>query len=313
MRSLTVAVATTLLAVTACATATTGQPAASGSTRPAVVAAKVVSTPSKVMIIPEENETDSAVIGSKHAPYLTQLAKTYGNATNMHAGYPVSCPSLAAYILITSGSRHGICDDKLPSVHQIASDNIFQQVATAGLQWRQYAESMTSNCQRTNGKPGKYLVRHAPPPYYTSEAGSCQAWDVPLGSISKGQLHDALINGLPAYSIVTANTCHEMHGSSACRTNLVKRGDDWLKAWVPKIIASQDFQAGRLVVVITWDEGSPHSNHIPTLVLTTSTHHKTSKTTYTHCSTLRTTERVLHLPYLGCAATAKSFQKAFTF
>ena len=70
--------------------------------------------PSKVMVIAEENEEESAVIGSSEAPYLTRLAATYGQATNMQAGYPTECPSLAAYIIITSGDRAGICDDKNP-------------------------------------------------------------------------------------------------------------------------------------------------------------------------------------------------------
>jgi phosphatidylinositol-3-phosphatase len=317
MKRLTASLALLLLALTACGSSigANATPQGDPSSVPLSTAAApaVKSSYTKVMIIAEENETDSAVIGSTHAPYLTKLAKTYGNATNMHAGYPKACPSLAAYILITSGSRHGICDDKPPADHHISGDNIFKQVAAAGLQWRQYAESMTSNCRRTNGKPGKYLVRHAPPPYYTSEASRCQSWDVPLGRISHGQLHDALIDGLPAYSFVTANACHDMHGASTCRTSLVKRGDNWLKSWLPKIIASPDFQAARLVVIVTWDEGSSHSNHIPTLVISRTTHKVKSAHEFTHCSTLRTSELVLGLPLLGCAATATSFRKPFTF
>jgi hypothetical protein len=265
------------------------------------------------MIIAEENEEDSAVIGSRNAPYLTALAHSYGNATNMQAGYPVSCPSLAAYIMITSGGTQGICDDNPPAKHPLAVDNIFQQVATAGLQWRQYSESMTTNCQRTDGPPGGYLVRHAPPPYYTSEAKRCQDWDVPMGTTGAGALHDDLATGLQAYSIVTANACDEMHGSPVCPTHLVSDGDKWLAKWMPMIIASPDFQQDRLVVIITWDEGSSSSNHIPTLVLSNSTHGVQSNTAYTHCSTLRSTEEVLHLPYLGCAATATSFNQDFGF
>ena len=58
-----------------------------------------------------------------------------------------------------------------------------------------------------------------------------------------------------------------MHGAPSCTTTLVKRGDDWLAQWMPKIIASDDFQQARLVVIITWDEGSATNNHIPTLVV----------------------------------------------
>ena len=195
----------------------------------------------KVMVIAEENETEAAVIGSPSAPYLTALATTYGQATDMQAGYPVSCPSLAAYLLITSGDRQDICDDKPPSAHKLSGDNIFSQVAAAGQQWREYAESMPSNCRRTNDTQAAYLVRHAPPPYYTSEAKRCQSWDVPLGTTTAGALHDGLASGLPAYSFVTPNACDDMHGVPSCRNGLVHSGDAWLATWMPEIIGSADF------------------------------------------------------------------------
>ena len=267
----------------------------------------------KVMIIAEENEEDQAVIGSPNAPYVTALAHSYGNATNMQAGYPVDCPSLAAYIIMTSGDRQGICDDDSPSAHQLSGNNIFEQVAGAGLQWREYAESMTSNCQATNGTGSLYLVRHAPPPYYRSEASRCTAWDVPTGTTTSGALHEALASGLPDYSFVTPNACDDMHGAPSCTTNLVNRGDDWLARWMPQIVASPDFRAARLVVIITWDEGSATSNHIPTLVVAPTVRGVASSAALTHCSTLRASEEVLGLPLLGCATTAVSLRRAFGF
>jgi len=265
----------------------------------------------KVMVIAEENEPESAIIGSSQAPYITQLATTYGQATNMQAGYPTDCPSLAAYILMTSGSQQGICDDANPSKHQVAGDNIFKQVAAAGLQWREYAESMPGNCHRTND--GLYLVRHAPPPYYTSERERCQGWDVPLGTTSSGALRSDLGSGLPAYSFVTPNACNDMHGATGCTSGKIKRGDDWLARWMPLIMGSPDFQQGRLLVIVTWDEGSKSSNHIPTVLAGHSMSRVKSGAAYTHCSTLRTAEDVLGLPRLGCAKTATSFAYGFGF
>jgi phosphatidylinositol-3-phosphatase len=265
----------------------------------------------KVMVIAEENEAESAVVGSAKALYVTQLASTYGHATNMDAGYPVECPSLAAYLIMTSGSQQGVCDDGHPAAHPIAGPSIFSQVAAAGRQWREYAESMPSNCQRTNATP--YLVRHAPPTYFTSEQTRCRTWSVPLGTPDAGALHDGLVNGLPAYSFVTPNACNDMHGAPDCTTNKVQRGDEWLASWMPRILASPDFTSGRLLVVITWDEGSPTSNHIPTLVVGATIHGLTSDEPYTHGLTLRTAEDVLALPPLGCAATAQSFAHGFQF
>jgi phosphatidylinositol-3-phosphatase len=292
-----VALAVPIPLVTSRADALPTRPAAAGSTN-------------KVMVIAEENEGASGIVGSAQAPYLNSLARTYGQLTDMDSGYPVSCPSLAAYIVLTSGDRHGICDDANPSAHQLSSDNIFRQVAESGRQWRQYSESMTTNCQGYNGAEGGYLVRHAPPPYYSSEAGRCRSWDLPLGTTSAGNLHDDLAEGLPAYSFVTPNACNDMHGADSCRASLVKRGDSWLAAWMPKILATSDFQAGRLTVVITWDEGTSKSNHIATVVAHRGLEGAKSGAAYTHCSTLRTTEELLGLPLLGCAASAPSYRTA---
>lgn len=305
------------LGLVAAATGLSG-PAASASGSPPTYsptgAPPVVTTAySKVMVIPEENGERSRILGATDAPYVNQLARTYGTATNMVANYAVACPSLAAYILITSGSTQGICDDGTPANHQLTSDNVFRQVAVARKEWRQYAESMSKNCQPTDGGAGGYLVRHAPPPYYLSERNRCPVWDVPLGTPSAGALHDALAHGLPALSIVTPNACHDMHGATTCPTGVVKKGDDWLASWLPRIIASPDFQTYQLLVIITWDEGSNVSNRIPTLVLGQGIRGVTSSAAYTHCSTLRTIEERLHLPYLGCAATAVSFGRGFHF
>jgi hypothetical protein len=267
----------------------------------------------KVMVIAEENHTASAVVGTSEAPYITQLATTYGHATSMVANYPVSCPSLAAYIIMTSGSQQRICDDGPPLSHQLSSDNIFRQLAVVHKQWRQYAESMTTNCQRTDGAVGTYLVRHAPPPYYYSERYRCPVWDVPLGTTSAGHLHDDLASGLPDFSFVTPNACNDMHGASTCSTNVVQRGDSWLAQWMPKIIASSDFQQSKLMVFITWDEGSTTDNHNPMVIVGKGIQGVTSGTAYTHCSTLRTAEELLQLPYLGCAATAASLRTGFHF
>jgi hypothetical protein len=267
----------------------------------------------KVMVIAEENEDATSIIGSSNAPYLNSLATTYGQASNMQAGYPVGCPSLAAYIILTSGDQQGLCDDKPPSAHPLSVDNIFRQVAAAGLQWREYAESMSGNCQSTDSADLVYLVRHTPPPYYTSESSRCASWDVPMGTTTSGSLHSALAAGLPAYSFVSPNACDDMHGGPSCSHPLVTIGDTWLAKWMPQIIASSDFQAGRLLVVISWDEGSATSNHIATLVVARTVRGVSSSAALTHCSTLRASEEVLGLPLLGCAATATSLRTAFHF
>src|SRR5947209_6891728 len=65
---------------------------------------------SKVMLVMEENETSASVLTGGSAPYLAGLAKRFGVATNLQAGYDVSCPSLPSYLILSSGSDQGVCD-----------------------------------------------------------------------------------------------------------------------------------------------------------------------------------------------------------
>jgi hypothetical protein len=257
----------------------------------------------KVMIIAEENHGYRQIIGDRDAPYLNELAAGYGTATAYDAGYPAHCPSLAAYILMTSGSTEGICDDKDPKAHPLTGDNIFHQVAASGRQWRNYAEGAPGNCVLTGS--GRYLVRHVPATYFRDERDNCHRWTVPLGKTTAGALHaDVAAGTLPAYAFVSPDACNDMHGASGCRSDLVATGDRWLRSWLPQIMAGPDYRAGRLTVIITWDEGTSRSNHIPTLVVAPPVRHLSTAQPLTHCSTLQFTEQQLHLPLLGCAAGA---------
>ena len=266
----------------------------------------------KVLVIAEENHAYGDIIGSPNAPYLTALAGAYGNATHLHAGYPTACPSLAAYVLLTSGSTAGICDDRSPKYHRLAGDNIFYQVAAAGREWRNYAETAPRNCTLVNSRHGRYLVRHVPSTYYISERRRCGRWAVPMGEPSAGALHDDIAAGaLPAFGFLSPDACHDMHGAAGCMIGRIGRGDRWLKSWLPRILAGPDYRAGRLVVVITWDEGTATGNHIPTLVISPHTRQIVARQLFTHCSTLRTIEELLRLPLLGCARRTRSMVAAF--
>ena len=260
----------------------------------------------KVMVIAEENHTEKQILGNGSAPYLDGLSHRYATLSSMTAGYPVGCPSLPAYLLMTSGSTQGVCDDAGPGAHPIDAPSVFTQLEQVGRQWRGYAESMPAPCTRDDDAGGRYLVRHAPAPYYTRTT-RCQSWDLPLGTPSAGALHDDVTAGtLPDYAFVTPDACNDMHGADVCSGDLVATGDRWLASWLPQIMAGPDYRAGRLVVVITWDEGSRTSNHIPTLVVSPTAQGVTVADPVTHCGLLAMEQRLLDLPPLGCAVGAAS-------
>jgi hypothetical protein len=236
-----------------------------------------------------ENHSSSEIIGNTSAPYINQLAQTYGNATQMYAE---SHPSLPNYIAMTSGSTQGITDDNGPSSHPLNVTSIFSQLGTRS---RSLEESMPSNCAKSSS--GTYAVRHNPEAYYTNLGTACSTNDIPLGTTPDLSA---------AFTFVTPNLCNDMHDCS------VTTGDTWLKGFVPKLMATSQYQAGTTVIFITWDEDdNSSSNHIATVVISPTTSHVASSTHFTHYSMLRTTEELLGLPLIGGAASATSMRADF--
>lgn len=173
------------------------------------------------MFILEENRSYRQVIGNPSIlgdPYINNvLVPSCGLATNYH-NYPH--PSLPNYLALTSGTAKGSalntdCSNVITCPQSQAS--IFCQLGNAGRSWREYAESMPSNCYPSDY--GYYLLRHAPPPYCTSTPvpSECKNWDVPLGTTTAGAFMSALsptTDRLPAFSFVTPNGCLGLLGTA---------------------------------------------------------------------------------------------------
>ncbi len=254
-----------------------------------------------LIVIPEENHSYAEIVGSPAAPYFSSLASSYGLATNYTAGVPTADYSLASYLLMTEGTAgtNANGSDCAPTECPQPGDNIFHQASVAGIGWHGYAESMPTNCDRS-GSAGLYAARHLPAPYFTDLT------DCPTNDTGLDPLPADLTNGLPAaYNMVTPNLDNDMHDGS------VQRGDAWLKAWVPRMMAGKDYRAGDLAIIITWDEGSAASNQVATVVISPTSMHIRDATAYTHASLLRTAEDLLGLPPLGAAATATSMAAGF--
>jgi phosphatidylinositol-3-phosphatase len=264
---------------------------------------------SHVIWIWMENHSYEEIIGSAEAPYINSLAVQCGLAINYHN---VSHPSLPNYIAATSGLSpaalgrfHSDCSPS-PSC-ATAAPSIFAQLAS----WKAYEESMPGRCARADA--GDYAVRHDPPPYYTG-LGGCPRNDVNYSQLARDLARDAL----PAFSFVTPNVIDDMHDGT------IAQGDGWLRANLPGILRSSEYRTGRVVVVVTWDEGAGGSSercaantsdagcHVATIVISASTRPGTrSRTLFNHYSLLGSTERLLGLRPLGQAAAAQSMLGAF--
>jgi phospholipase C len=245
-----------------------------------------------------ENKTYDQVIGNSQAPYETSLAKSCATATRYSS---VGSPSLPNYLGATSGSTHGVTDDGSPAVHRITTDNLFRQVRGQGGTVRSYEESMKGNCNL--GASGRYAVKHNPAAYYVgdSDRAACEADDIPLGSVASGALRrDLDADTLPTFAFVTPNLCNDTHDCS------VRTGDRWLQQWLPVLVASNSYAAGRTAIFVVWDEDSP----MPFLAIAPTIPTRTVLTEKVdHYALLRTTEELLGIAtHLGAAAQARSMR-----
>jgi hypothetical protein len=237
-----------------------------------------------------ENHSYSSIIGSSSAPYFNRLASLCGLATDYSS---ITHPSLPNYIALTSGSTQGITDDGSPSQHPLSVPSIFSQLPAGGS--RSLEESMPANCSL--GSSGRYVARHNPEAYYTNIRGDCGAYDVPLGGAADISAR---------FTFVTPNLCNDMHDCS------VATGDTWLSSFLPPLLASAEYRAGKTAIFITFDEGSGGHAQVATLAVAPPVRPGArSGTAYTHYSLLRTTEEMLGLGLLGNAASAQSMRAGF--
>lgn len=265
---------------------------ASGAWRPTTVAAD---SP-HVMLIVEENRSESAVIGSSDAPYINSMAERYGLATS---SYGQSHPSLPNYLELLSGSTQGVTDDG--TQYSFAGPTLVDQLAQQGIGWRAYMESMPSACF-TGGSSGEYAKKHDPFMYFrsiTQNQSQCQNV-VPLSAMRT----DLASPQAPDFIWVTPNLCDDGHDCSTATA------DSWLQTHLSPVLSSPWFRQNG-VVIVTWDEGSDDSGccggadggRIATIVITANQQqHLTSAQAVDHGGTLRTIERLYGLPPLGDAA-----------
>jgi hypothetical protein len=93
----------------------------------------------------------------------------------------------------------------------------------------------------------------------------------------------------------------------------VADGDKWMRSFMPKVLRSPQYRAGRTAVFITFDESDDDGNRIPTVVMAPSVRPGTvASERFDHYSLLRTMEELLGIhEYLGKANDARSMRRAF--
>jgi phosphatidylinositol-3-phosphatase len=272
--------------------ASTGTTPARSTAPPTVTAHAAYS---KVMVIVLENHSRSDALAGM--PYLRSQAERYGVAAQ---SYAVTHPSLPNYLAIAGGSTFGVRDNKSPASHHLAGQSIFAQVLAAGGTAKTYAEAMTRNCQTS--ADGRYVVKHNPWPYFADaeERAACRRFNVPSGTPERGALHDDVIAGhLPTFSMVIPDQCNNAHDCS------LKTADGWMRSWLTALKAGPDFRAGRLLVVVTFDEDDHDAgNHILTVFVHPALRSTTIKQRFDQYAVSGLVSRLVGAPPLRKAASA---------
>jgi acid phosphatase len=112
-----------------------------------------------VVWIVMENHSYGSVIGSRPAPYQTQLARQCASVLRWAT---VGSPSLPNYLGLTGGETFGVHDDGNPAAHPVVADNLFRQVRQLGKTERSFEEDMSHPCALSSA--GVYAVKHNPLP-----------------------------------------------------------------------------------------------------------------------------------------------------
>jgi phosphatidylinositol-3-phosphatase len=244
-----------------------------------------------VFVIVLENKGFSETFGANsQAPYLANTLTAQGQLIANY--YGVAHLSLPNYIAMVSGQApnpitQSDCQfymDMVPGtigadgqafgqgcVYPSAVKTVADQLRAKGLTWRGYMEDMgnsatepktcrhpTLNSQdkTQSARVGdQYAARHNPFVYFHSiidDTANCNANVVPLDRLP-GDL--ASTQSTPNYSFITPNLCDDGHDSPCVdgRPGGLVSSDAFLRAWVPRILASPAFRQDGLLVV-TFDE-----------------------------------------------------------
>lgn len=272
-----------------------------------------------IFLIMMENHDASQIFGNTaDAPYLNQLANSYGMATRY---FGVTHPSLPNYLAAISGSNQGVFDDCVAGAvcsgvtHMFGGQTLVDQLEAHSLTWKAYMQALPS-VGYTGGYAGLYGQKHDPFMYFSTIRNSAARMQriVPLTQLNT----DIASGALPNFVWITPDVCHDMHGASGsgiagCDTydGQIALGDAFIQSLVPQIMQSSAWNEGS-AIVITWDEGnssqgcckSPAGNgggNVPLIVITSQglRHIVLSSVDYNHYSLLGTIESLWGL---GCLA-----------
>ena len=115
----------------------------------------------RAFIIVLENHSEKSVIGDPNVPYITSLAKQYGQAANY---YGVTHPSEPNYIAMIGGSNWFTNTDN--PANRFDHTNLVDELDASHISWGAYMEAMPASDPLTDFWPSSaqplYASKHNP-------------------------------------------------------------------------------------------------------------------------------------------------------
>lgn len=277
------------------------------ASNPGVPGSPDVTTPAidgTVFTIVFENRELSEVL-KPEIPTFWDLSQEYGTAdayiTDIH-------PSLPNYIMMTSGSTHGIENSDPPSKNAITDpDNLGEQLDAAGVTWRAYMEDMDTPCRLTS--VNEYVVNHNPFVYYTSLTDDVERCEERVVDLDE-HLDEDLAAGDRRFMFIVPNQCNNMHNCDPAVA------DAWLEDVVGKILESPGYKNGGALFIL-FDEGSLRilgaEANLATIVVSEQLVEPgySTDTRFDHRSYLATIEDIFGMPRLATTKDATPMGELF--
>ena len=252
---------------------------------------RAVATPAvgHVFVVNLENKGYDETFGpSSPAPYLSTTLRNQGQLLSQY--YGTAHNSLPNYIAQISGQgpnsqTQGDCQvySDFVQTGTVAPDQavgngcvypanvktVADQLEAKGLTWRGYMEDMGTSCRHPAPNTAddtqkaevsdQYAARHNPFVYFKSitSSPSCAHNDVDLSQLPTDL---GSVATTPNLSYITPNLCNDGHDSPCVdgRPGGLVTADEWLRTWIPRILASPAYQQDGLLVV-TFDEADTNS------------------------------------------------------
>ncbi|KAK4190883.1 phosphoesterase family-domain-containing protein [Podospora australis] len=209
-------------------------------------------------------------------------------------------PSQPNYVAVAGGTRHDITDNNFQRLSS-SIKSVVDILEDGGVSWSIYQEDMPYS-----GFQGNYKNQLTGADAYVRKHNPLMSFDSVTGSATRSAKcknftmfeRDLATNKLPQWMFITPNMTNSGHDTS------LNFAGKWARNFITPLLSNSNFNGGRTLVMLTFDEGSYERNNQVYAVLMgsavpSSRKGTTNSTSYGHYSVLKTVELNWNLGNLG--------------